>query len=152
MQFTKQSKICCRKKRLPCPESLTISKRATGYGKSVGVDGVCDGTFISGNLSYGTLPVSALGLEDDMAEHGYETKFSYVVDVRFTRTNTETTDTANTTGFELTKFALSQADGGSFILNGMIDPQGPAGIYLLPNKNGIFILISHGANKFGGYR
>ncbi|MFT6346930.1 MAG: hypothetical protein ACJA02_001176, partial [Myxococcota bacterium] len=136
-------------KRLPCPASLQAAKGSENYGVEAPDNGSCDDLSDGLNLVYGMIPIDVLNLNADMAEDGFETKFSYVVDKRFTRTNTGVNDILDG-GFELTKSALSENDDpDSENLFGLT--VSASGSNLLPNNNGIFALISHGANKFGGY-
>ncbi|MFT6259097.1 MAG: type II secretory pathway pseudopilin PulG [Rickettsiales bacterium] len=134
-------------KRLPCPALLTVAKGSAGYGNEIGAAGICDGNIISSdNIAHGMIPIDVLNLNRDMAEDGFGTKFSYVVDKRFTKTSA---GTSGTDGFELIKSAPAEKDAPDVNLFGI--PVVGSGSSLLPNNNGIFVLISHGANKFFGY-
>jgi prepilin-type N-terminal cleavage/methylation domain-containing protein len=134
-------------RRLPCPALLTISKGTSGYGNETGAGtGTCTGLTPNGNTVYGMIPITALGLEPDMAEDGFGTKFSYVVDQRFTK---QSTSTESTDGFEMTKSV--KAEDGLAISPTLIRVQGPSGSDILPDLNALFVLISHGANKNSGW-
>ena len=138
-------------RRLPCPAVMTTAKGAAGYGSEAATPGDCINTFVSSvnapHLSYGMVPIAALGLDQDMAEDGFGTKFTYVVDKRFTK---QSSNIFAADGFEITKGIPSEADNSSTDLYG-IDVQGPALAPLLSNKNGVLLLLSHGANKFNGF-
>ncbi len=138
-------------RRLPCPASLAVAKGSSTYGDESATPGTCTGAFKSStnapNLAYGMVPIKALGLDPEMAEDGFGNKFSYVVDMRFTKASVDTT---SNDGFEITKSLPNETDSLPLDLGGII-PQGPAGTNLLSNQNGILLLISHGANKFKGF-
>jgi prepilin-type N-terminal cleavage/methylation domain-containing protein len=148
-------------RRLPCPASMAVAKgTALTYGAESATPGTCTGAYISSNasnLAYGMVPILALNLDPDMAEDGFGTKFTYVVDRRFTAQSTSATSVSTCTGttppscgFEITKGIASDADTSTTDLSG-IDVQGPLGTSLLSNKNGIFLLLSHGPDKYKGF-
>ncbi len=142
-------------RRLPCPALITAAKGSAGYGNEAATPGTCTSTYNSsnaGNLVYGMVPIAALGLDPDMAEDGFGTKFTYVVDKRFTK---QSLNSAATDGFEITQGVPNEAQTSSTDLSG-IDVQGPPispgpGNLLLSNRNGVLFLMSHGANKFNGF-
>lgn len=138
-------------RRLPCPALLTVAKGTAGYGAETTPVVTCTNTFVSStnapNLVYGMVPITALGLDPDMAEDGWGTKFTYVVDKRFTK---QSVGLAASDGFEITKGIPSDVDISSTDLSG-IDAEGPLTSLLLSNRNGVFLLLSHGANKFNGF-
>lgn len=138
-------------RRLPCPAVITVAKGASGYGNEAATPGTCASTYVSStnapNLSYGMVPINALGLDPDMAEDGWGTKFTYVVDKRFTK---QSASTSSTDGFEISKGTPAEVDTTSTDLLG-IDPQNPSGTSIFSNKNGTLLLISHGANRFNGF-
>jgi len=138
-------------RRLPCPALLTVAKGTSTYGDEAATPGTCTSTYVSStnapNLSYGMVPTAALGLDPDMAEDGFGTKFTYVVDKRFTK---QSATLAASDGFEVTQGVPSDVDTTSTDLAG-IDVEGPSGSLLLSNMNGVFLLLSHGANKFNGF-
>lgn len=144
------SNFVAKNKRLPCPASSIVTKGSTTYGTEGFSGSACTGSFIStnaSNLTWGMVPTKTLGLDQDMAEDGFGTKFSYVVDNRFA---VASVNTASTTGFEIIKSAPAQSDADSVDLLG-INPQAPSGTNLLDNQNAILLLLSHGANKYNGY-
>ena len=159
--YSALTNFVAKNRRLPCPALLTTPKGDATYGNETATPGTCTSSLTSSfttapvsadNLVYGMLPLKALGLDPDVAEDGWGTKFSYVVDKRFTRATTSLTDTASGS-FELSKSA--EAEDGVLISNvastNLIDIQGPSDTSLLPDFNALFVLISHGANKFYGY-
>lgn len=133
-------------RRLPCPSVLTLAKGTAGYGAEAATPGTCTGITANGNTVYGMIPISALGLNPDMGEDGFGTKFSYVVDKRFTK---QSASTASTDGFEIVKAV--KAENGAAISPTLIRVQGPSGTDILPDLNALFVLISHGANKNSGW-
>jgi prepilin-type N-terminal cleavage/methylation domain-containing protein len=134
-------------RRLPCPSVLTLAKGTAGYGVEAATPGTCTSvTTISGNTVYGMIPITALGLDPDMGEDGFGTKFSYVVDKRFTK---QSASTASSDGFEITKSVV--AENGAAITPTLIRVQGPSGTDIVPDLNALFVLISHGANKANGW-
>ncbi len=138
-------------RRLPCPALLTVAKNTSGYGNEAATPGTCTSTYVSStnapNLVYGMVPITALNLDPDMAEDGFGSKFTYVVDKRFTL---KSASIASSNGFEITKGVPNETDNGTTDLSG-IDVQGPSGASLLSNKNGVLFLLSHGANKYNAF-
>ncbi|MFT7087036.1 MAG: prepilin-type N-terminal cleavage/methylation domain-containing protein [Rickettsiales bacterium] len=147
-------------KRLPCPALLGIVKGENSgtttepinmlYGQESGASetanigtGSCNEVFIFDTyLAYGAIPTRALGLSEEMAEDGFGTKFSYVVDRRFTRRNTGIADFGD--GFEVTR-AMPSENGTEV---NIITIQSPATTSLMTDA--LFVIISHGINKIGG--
>jgi prepilin-type N-terminal cleavage/methylation domain-containing protein len=137
-------------RRLPCPALLTVAKGTSTYGTEAATPGTCTNTYISSNASnlvYGMVPILALNLDPDMAEDGFGTKFTYVADKRFTKLSAST---SSSDGFEITKGIPNGIDTSTTDLSG-IDVQGPSGTSLLSNKNAIFLLLSHGPDKYKGF-
>ncbi len=137
-------------RRLPCPARLDLSKGTAGYGNETTTPGTCTGSYLSSNtgsntnianLVYGAIPSTALGLSPDMAEDGFGTKFSYVVDKRFTLTSAST---SSTNGFEVVK-AMPQNTGTTPTI---IKVQASGTDIMI---NALFVLISHGSNKYNGF-
>lgn len=139
--------------KLPCPAPITdVKLTSTTYGVASDNDGSCaltDGIYqsdVSGaeNLVYGMLPVKTLGLGSDFAEDGYESKFDYIVDKRFTNSETFSTASANYSG-EISDYACS------------IIKVTFRGVTLSDEyQNGcddraFFAIISHGSNKLGAF-
>ncbi len=140
------SNFVATNRRLPCPSVLTLAKGAAGYGVEAATPGTCTGITANGNTIYGMIPITALGLDPDMGEDGFGTKFSYVVDRRFTK---QSLNDLSVDGFEITKAV--KAENGVAISPTLIRVQGPAGTDILPDLNALFVLISHGANKNSGW-
>ncbi|MES2677568.1 MAG: prepilin-type N-terminal cleavage/methylation domain-containing protein [Pseudomonadota bacterium] len=162
------SNFLATNRRLPCPAIITIAKGSTSgttttpnnmtYGQETGAvttatvgTGVCNYSYVSStnapNLVYGAVPIIALGLDPDIAEDGWGTKFTYVVDKRFTK---QSVGISASDGFEITPGVPNDIQTSSTDLSG-IDVQGPSGTLLLSNRNGVLLLLSHGANKFNGF-
>ncbi len=133
-----------RNYRLPCPASLTVAKSSSGYGAEAG-DGDCttqgDGIYTSSivpgsGIVYGMVPVLALGLSDEMAQDGFGTRISYVVNANFT----------------IADYPENSGSGFSFFDN---DSPDMIYVYQLPSgnliTNNVYVLISHGPNKYGGF-
>lgn len=127
--------------RLPCPASLKLTKSNAGYGAEAGSNNCTEGdgiysSTLESELIYGMVPVKALGLADEMAEDGFGTKIAYIVNANLTKAEypSETDDSG---------FSFSETDDEKLVK-----------IYQLPSTNEIdnnaFVLISHGANKYGG--
>ena len=133
-------------KRLPCPASITKVKTVdSDYGTEM--PSGCSGTGVysdGGNLFFGMIPIRALGLANEMAEDGFETKIAYVVDKRFTVApeavpNFTTTPTSHITFSTATK-------------NNVITINNKFGSVVQTITNdAILVLISYGANKSGGF-
>jgi hypothetical protein len=146
-------------------------KGSAGYGVEVDSSSttthntVCDGptesNVLSSNqitaLAYGVVPVVTLGLDPEMGEDGFGTKFSYISDKRFSHK----TDGLTGVGFEITQSMPNETQGDNVSMSSLAiqtsSPSDPASstsamlTNILPNQTAIFALISHGANKFGGY-
>lgn len=130
-------------KKLPCPASLKTIKSndPVNYGLSVGTDGNCAATGVyknnSGanpNLIYGMVPVKTLGLSDEMAEDGFDSKIVYIVDQQFTQTD------VSSNGFGLTT-----------ISNNLIIKRDTGGSLITDTSDAIFTIISYGADKNGAF-
>ena len=116
----------------PCPGVITLPDTDTSYGVTGGSAGVCASAGAgSGDIVYGMVPIQALGLPVEMAKDGFGTKFTYVINKNFT-------DPSN----------------GVFVGNSLGDLDivevTSAGSQPITSE-AMFILISHGQNKFGGY-
>ena len=133
-------------KRLPCPAIITAAKWSSTYGDEADTPGTCSSLIESGNLRYGMVPIKALGLDIEMAEDGFGSKFSYIVDSRFTKKLATASDND---GFEGTRTIDTPYDGISNDEPDIIRIDGPSGTEI--SGNSIMVIISHGANKFGAY-
>lgn len=129
-------------KRLPCPASLTKNKISDNdYGNEVAN---CQGQGVfqsntNSNLVYGGVPIKALGLTNDFMEDGFGSKISYVIDKRFTQTNTPEINFANPS------FATAPSSNNLIIKNKTLTMEN------IISSDSIVILISHGANKSGAF-
>ncbi len=131
-------------KALPCPASITSLKASDPNYGIAGNNGTC--TNISGvyanassTIVYGAIPVQTLGLNTDMSEDGFGTKFTYIVAKAFTDPSVTTSDAvgfgrATPTGIISVKESL----------NGVATWQNNT-------NDAILVIISHGNNKFGGF-
>jgi type II secretory pathway pseudopilin PulG len=131
-------------KKLPCPASLLIIKSndPINYGLSVGTDGTCSGSGIYNNASnpnlvYGMVPIKSLALNNNMAEDDFESKIAYMVDRRFT-----ISDTVSSFGF-----GLINLGSNDFIIikENAVFPS------FNQTSQAIFALISYGSNKYGAF-
>lgn len=134
-------------KRLPCPASIATAKGNPTYGDETAAP-TCTGSILSGTLAYGMVPLKALGLDLDMAEDGFGTKISYVVDTRFTKRINLLTDND---GFEGTKSALAVDKTGDTLASIIQIQQSISGVGSDISPYSVIALISHGANKFNGF-
>ena len=131
-------------RRLPCPASLELDNSNASYGnevRTVPITGSCPssssgGVIISSNLAYGMIPTKTLGLSGDMAEDGFGTKLSYIIDKRFSTA----VDNSGTNGFE-------GSDGSNTAT--IIQIKDSSSSIILANA--IMVIVSHGTNKFGGF-
>lgn len=123
---------------LPCPAPINASRSSdTNYGDSSGVDGTCTtaGVLTRGTgLVYGMIPTQDLGLDSSFAEDGFGSKFTYVVAQAFTNPDLAT-------GF------ATATPTGIITVKDKIDPSTEQ----ITTSDAIFVLISHGVNKFGAY-
>jgi prepilin-type N-terminal cleavage/methylation domain-containing protein len=122
--------------RLPCPASLiAIKSTDANYGTEGTAAGNCTaggGVYASGssNLVYGLVPVKTLGLPNEYAEDGFESKIAYIVEKNFT--NNSTFKNANSTA----TMTLSELLGS---INQVI------------TNDAILALVSYGTNKSGAF-
>lgn len=122
--------------RLPCPASIISSKAGNAsYGKVAGTEGLCSDDagvyFTAGNsnLVYGMVPVQDLKLSTDYAQDEFGSKFSYIIDNRFTDAATYSDDNSLMTVNEYNSMANVRQNSNQVM----------------------FIILSHGANKYGGF-
>ena len=122
-------------KRLPCPAAINTVKTDSTYGnegtRTPATTGECDGVgsgfYTSGNLIYGMVPFKALGLNIATSSDGFDNKFAYIVDKRFT--------TATTTPFK-------SLEGGITIESNNV------GSFATLTDKAMFAIISYGANGY----
>lgn len=132
-------KFVLENKRMPCPASITLTKRSsiTGsvdYGDEAGDPGECTnaGTYKTSDsthdLVYGAIPVRALGLPSSLANDAYGEKLIYIIDKGYTDASTFATEdgviTINDYSGSTLKAAASDA---------------------------MFLIMSYGANKSGSF-
>jgi prepilin-type N-terminal cleavage/methylation domain-containing protein len=130
---------------LPCPASLKLTKASSTYGETLDSNDCSSGDGVYSSVTdsmivYGAVPVAALNLPDEMAEDGFGTKISYIMHSGFALQNYPTV-LDETIGFSYYNIDSSATD--------LIK------VYQLPSTNRIdnvaFVLLSHGANKYGGF-
>ncbi len=137
--------------RLPCPANITLLKSNASYGQEVaGCSSMisnANGIFVSAassNLIYGMVPVAALGLSNNFGEDEFETKISYVVDKNFTVSANQN----SAPDFSQSNFSTQALVN---ISNNITVTEKDGSNQFNPATNAFFVLISHGANKGGGY-
>lgn len=131
-------------KALPCPAPITGLKASDPNYGVAGNGGTCTNltgvyTNAGSTIAYGMIPVQTLGLNTDMAEDGFGTKFTYAVAKAFTDPSVTTSDA---TGF-------GRANPSGIIsvkesLNGVTTWQ-------TNTNDAVLVIISHGNNQFGGF-
>lgn len=129
---------------LPCPAPITdIKTSSTTYGDITGTAGTCTTTGVYDRVTgttgsaYGMIPTQDLGLPAIYAEDGFGSKFTYVVAKVFTDPSVTTSDT---TGF-------GRAVSSSILtVNDKV-----VGSTQVATADAIFVIISHGVNKYGAY-
>lgn len=122
---------------LPCPAPLNAIKSTdTAYGSTTGADGSCAATGVftrATGIVTGMVPVQNLGLPTSYAEDGFGSKFTYSVAM-------VATSTRSTTGFG------SASTTGIITVNDNV-----SGVTQLATSDAVFVLVSHGVNKYGAY-
>ena len=125
-------------KSLPCPAPINAIKSSDPtYGDATGTDGNCvtAGVATRGTgLVYGMVPTQDLNLASSFAEDGFGSKFTYVVAQAFTQPDTST-------GFGVA------TETGLITMSDKINTTTTQ----VATDDAIFVLISHGVNKFGAY-
>jgi prepilin-type N-terminal cleavage/methylation domain-containing protein len=148
-------------KRLPCPASMLLAKGNVDYGKEVNCGSIPypAGSYPaansgiwqcawSNNIIYGMIPAQALGLPDEMAEDGFGNKLAYIVIRGYTNSSTFGTDDPSTYDYNNytgqtynwktnNRFHIHDKFGSTYIDSSA--------------ANGIFVIISYGANKYGAF-
>jgi hypothetical protein len=138
-------------KRLPCPAPLDVAKGVAEYGWEALNQGTCTNITLIDvtdpyDLVYGMIPVSTLGLSPEYGEDGFGTKFSYVAAKSFTQVSSGVLND----GFETIQ-AMPSVGSGELpinIINIQNNNNGTNEIFL---SNALFVIISHGNNKAGGW-
>lgn len=126
--------------KLPCPAPInTLMVNDADYGSASTNDGDCaaaDGVYQSTtatDLVYGMVPAKTLGLPDEMTQDAFGSKFSYIIDKRFT--DAATFGTTAATGI-ITINEASNTEVRSVTNDG---------------HDAVFAIISHGLNKNGAF-
>ena len=142
-------------KRLPCPSPIDLAKTDANYGVEPTSSGTTLGTLCNQTLStktvdfssdaetdtvaHGMLPVKALNLDNDMAEDGFESKFSYYVNTSYVLNY----NTSSTISFEGSD---PDAATNDFLT---IKEISNAGTNI--TDKAVFVIVSHGPNKLGAF-
>jgi len=132
-------------KRLPCPAAITKVKSVdSDYGAEVDGGSGCEGAGVYqsdtvSTLVYGMVPIRALGLTNEMAEDGFESKFTYIIDKEFTNTFSATPDFSSPTFSTATYTSILTIN------------EKPGGVTQAVTADAIMAIISHGANKYGAF-
>jgi len=127
--------------RLPCPASFTLTKDQAAYAAEMGAQGSCVGAGVyfsntlSTSIAYGMLPAATLGLPDEYAEDGFGSKFSYLV-----RTN-----------YTLSEYPAAISINGFSFATDINDPKVITFSSATNTTANAFVIISHGANKYGAF-
>ncbi len=139
--------------KLPCPAPINAVKLTSpSYGVAATEDGNCattDGVYQSDvtgaeNLVYGMVPVKTLGLDSDFAEDGYESKFDYIIDKRFTNSSTfSTTNVTNSTSVSNSSCSMIKVTFREAILSNEYQNS--------CDDRAFFAIVSHGSNKLGAF-
>ncbi|MBL6664418.1 MAG: type II secretion system protein [Rickettsiales bacterium] len=121
---------------LPCPAAINLVDSSASYGLSGSGAGDCNNSsedvFDGGtNLVYGMVPIQDLNLPSDMAKDGFGTKFTYIVNVNFT---------------DPSHIVFDGSGAGNISINEAVS----GGTQPITTE-AMFVLISHGENKFGGF-
>ena len=135
-------KFLLENKRLPCPASLILTKDNNLYGTESGNGSGCpgDGVFASDNVFYGMIPVKTLNLALSMGEDDFGSKFSYVIDQRFTTTFQNIITNTNT------GFGTTSSYNSVITIN-----EKPSEISRTITQDAILIILSHGLNRSGAF-
>ena len=134
-------------KRLPCPARLDITPENVNFGREVGIGAGCDSTGVyqssvsgMGNIFYGMVPFLSLGLSYDYAQDDFGSKFSFIIDQRFTKNYQNTPDFAN------------NSFGTVANINSIITiHEKPSATTQVITNDAIMIILSHGLNKKGAF-
>ncbi len=137
-------------RRLPCPAPITaIETLDVNYGVEVEAGGGCDaaaGVFqstVNTNLFYGMVPTRTLGLSNDMAKDGFDSKITYIIDQRFaSAANTDATLIA----MPAPEFSTADLVGGVLTIQ-----EKPSIVTQTITTEAIMALVSHGVNKAGAF-
>lgn len=135
--------------RLPCPADGTLAITNANFGielNSGASPPVCTKNFNVGNIWGGVVPVTTLQLPDDFMFDGWGRRIDYIVDYRFTISETTTGATCDASG------------SGSDICFRDITAPTASTIITVKNSSGatrasnaIYVLLSHGENGHGAF-
>lgn len=134
-------------KRLPCPARLDVLSDNVNFGREVGNGAGCANAGIyqsnvsgMGNIFYGMVPFLSLGLSYDYAQDDFGSKFSYIIDQRFTK------NYQNTPDFTYSSFG-TVANINSILT---IHEKPSTNVQVITN-DAMMIILSHGLNKNGAF-
>ena len=128
--------------RLPCPAALNIAKDVAAYGNPVSSAGNCSGVGVyksstQSSVIYGMIPISALGLPQDLAEDGFGNKLIYIVNNNYTAADypgtSPTTFFSSFSESDISNIRILQVSSGNVI------------------DGNAFAIISLGQNKYGAF-
>lgn len=134
-------------KRLPCPARLDITSENVNFGREVGSGAGCGSagvyqSSVSGmsNIFYGMVPFLSLGLSYDYAQDDFGSKFSYIIDQRFTKNYQYTPNFAND--------SFGTVNDVTAILT---IHEKPSATTQVITSDAMLIILSHGLNKNGAF-
>ncbi|MCH2038239.1 MAG: type II secretion system GspH family protein [Rickettsiales bacterium] len=134
--------------RLPCPSDGTLAANVASYGEEQDLDNgaavnTCEnGIATSGNMHVGSVPTIELNLPDSYMVDGWERRFNYAVDTRFTNNNITFANCDGTTAARSVCF--------EFLSNGSIEI-GTTVDGAERTNEAVYVLISYGENGHGAY-
>jgi prepilin-type N-terminal cleavage/methylation domain-containing protein len=137
-------------RRLPCPAPINaIESLDVNYGVEVEAGAGCDaaaGVFQSTfnvNLMYGMVPTRTLGLSNEMAKDGFDSKITYIIDQRFANAANPDAALIAIPGAE---FSTADLAGGVLTIQ-----EKPSAVVQTITTEAIMALVSHGVNKAGAF-
>lgn len=135
--------------RLPCPSDGSLPASNIDYGveqvfdNGAAIANTCqNGLATSGNIHIGSVPTKTLDLSDDYMLDGWERRFNYAVDMRFTNSPTTYTVCDGTTTL------LSECF--EFLSTGEIEV-GTSVDGAERTTEAVYVLVSHGSNGHGAF-
>ncbi len=156
--YKKLGQFVIQNGRMPCPASPQLAKNSTTYGTEVDCSnqspassiGIWHSKWTYDYVWYGMIPTRTLGLPSEMAEDAFGTKFGYFIVKGFTNagtfgasansglsTNCSFTGCSSTIGLALNEVLSTSLTAGTTLKN--------------ISDQGMFAIISYGANKYGGW-
>jgi len=130
--------------RLPCPADGTVATTATNFGvesNNGASPPVCNANFSNGNIWGGVVPVATLQLPNSFMFDGWGNRIDYIVDSRFTISETSG-GTCNTTGGSSGICFRDVAAGSITVKDGAGNIRPGSAVY---------VLLSHGPNGHGAF-